>query len=140
LLIATDLSSGKLVVIAPIKGSPAERAGILTGDEVVSVDGMSTDGWDGERVAKSLRGIGGTSVRVKFARRTEQIPGVPGHPEKPPMVSFREINLKREKVVLSSVLSMVVPEKEHKIGYIKLSSFTNNSASDVKDAINDCES
>eukprot|EP01026_Neomeris_dumetosa_P023401 TRINITY_DN1991_c0_g1_i1.p1 TRINITY_DN1991_c0_g1~~TRINITY_DN1991_c0_g1_i1.p1 ORF type:complete len:500 (+),score=74.41 TRINITY_DN1991_c0_g1_i1:82-1581(+) len=139
LLIATDTSNGKLVVLAPIKGSPADRAGVATGDEVVSIDGMSTEGWDGERAAQSLRGQGGTSVRVKFARRSDQIPGVPGVPEKPPTLSYKEYNLKREKVVLSSVSSTIIEDNNHKLGYIKLSSFTNNSASDVRQAILNCE-
>eukprot|EP01025_Chloroclados_australasicus_P019737 TRINITY_DN207_c0_g1_i1.p1 TRINITY_DN207_c0_g1~~TRINITY_DN207_c0_g1_i1.p1 ORF type:complete len:551 (-),score=61.69 TRINITY_DN207_c0_g1_i1:469-2043(-) len=139
LMIATDISSGKLVVLSPIKGSPADRAGVQRGDEVVSIDGESTVGWDVERVAKTLRGVGGTSVRVTFARRTDQIPGVPGRPEEPPKLSFQEFNLKREKVVLSSVASTVVPYEGHNIGYLKLSNFTGNSADDLKGAIDDCE-
>lgn len=51
--------------------------------QVLTIDGQSTDGWDGDRAAKILRGKSGSSVNVRFARRTEQMPGVAGRPEEP---------------------------------------------------------
>lgn len=68
LLIAQDPNSGRLLVLAPIKGSPADRAGIKPGDEVLSVDGTSTAGWNGEEAARVLRGEQGSSVMVEVAR------------------------------------------------------------------------
>lgn len=50
---------------------------------MLTIDGQSTDGWDGDRAAKILRGKSGSSVNVRFARRTEQMPGVAGRPEEP---------------------------------------------------------
>ena len=85
LLIASQMSdTGHLVVLSPIKGGPAERAGILPGDEVITINGRQTAGMNEEAAAQLLRGQGGTEVRVKLARRSEQIPGVPGVPEARP--------------------------------------------------------
>lgn len=83
LLIANEPYNNHLLVLGSIRGGPADRAGIVSGDEVLSINGASTDGWTGEMAAKVLRGQGGTEVKVKIARRTEGIPGVPGRPEPP---------------------------------------------------------
>ncbi len=57
LLIASQLTeAGHLLVLAPVKGSPAERAGILPGDEVVQIDGTQTAGLSGDQAAQLLRG------------------------------------------------------------------------------------
>jgi C-terminal peptidase prc len=71
LLIAQDPASGRLLVLAPIQGSPADRAGIKPGDEVLKVNGTSTEGMDSEKAAAVLRGEQGSSVMVEVARRKE---------------------------------------------------------------------
>ena len=58
--------------------------------QVLSIDGATTEGWDGDRAAKSLRGTSGSSVMVKFARRSEQMPGVAGRPEQPPKTELKQ--------------------------------------------------
>jgi C-terminal processing protease CtpA/Prc len=83
LLIANEPVNNHLLVLGSVRGGPADRAGIVSGDEVLSINGTSTDGWTGEMAAKLLRGQKGTEVRVKVARRTDGIPGVPGRPEPP---------------------------------------------------------
>ncbi len=49
--------------------------------QVLSIDEQSTTGWNGDQAAQLLRGRSGSSVSVRFARRSEQVPGVPGRPE-----------------------------------------------------------
>eukprot|EP00884_Botryococcus_braunii_P016131 jgi/Botrbrau1/3200/Bobra.37_2s0030.1 len=133
LLIASDPNSGRLVVLAPIIGGPADRAGMLPGDEVLSIDGAPTDGWDGDRAAKVLRGKSGSSVSVKFARRSEQIPGVAGRPEPPPMVEYKQVNLKREKLNVNPVFSTAMLDDEgNKLGYIRLVNFSQKAAQEVE--------
>lgn len=60
------------------------------GVQVLSIDGAPTEGWDGDRAAKSLRGRSGSSVVVRFARRSSQVPGVAGRPEQPPRVEYTQ--------------------------------------------------
>lgn len=64
-------------------GNPVSSVLVLMLLQVLTIDGQSTDGWDGDRAAKNLRGKSGSSVNVRFARRTEQTPGVAGRPEEP---------------------------------------------------------
>ena len=51
-----DNSDGSVVVITPLPGSPAERAGILPGDRIMRINGRPTDGWTREDAANALRG------------------------------------------------------------------------------------
>ena len=59
--------------------------------QVVAINGDPTEGWDGDRAAKSLRGRTGSSVLVRFARRSEQVPGVAGRPEQPPRIEVHQV-------------------------------------------------
>lgn len=69
MMIAQDPATQRLVVLGAIEGSPADRAGVMKGDMIESVNGVSTRGWTTERIAKTLRGREGTVVNVKVWRR-----------------------------------------------------------------------
>ena len=56
---------GKIVILSPIKDSPAEAVGIRAGDVIVEVNGESTDGWNIEQAVSKIRGPKGTDVRLK---------------------------------------------------------------------------
>ena len=59
--------------------------------QLLSIDGRSTDGWDGDHAAKYLRGRQGSSVMVRFGRRTAQQPGVASRPEVTPRTEYRQV-------------------------------------------------
>ncbi len=59
-----DTESGRIVIVTPFTGSPAERAGIRAGDIITSVDGESTDGWSIEEAVTRIRGERGSTVEV----------------------------------------------------------------------------
>ncbi len=74
-----------LTVIAPLKGTPAQAAGILTGDQIIAIDGKSTDGLSIDAAVSSIRGPVGTTVNftivrhgkaldIKVVRETIQVP------------------------------------------------------------------
>ncbi len=74
-----------LTVIAPLKGTPAEAAGILAGDQIAAIDGKSTDGLSVEKAVSKIRGPIGTTVSftiirgdksldIKIVRDTIQVP------------------------------------------------------------------
>ena len=58
-----------LTVIAPLKGTPAERAGILSGDQIVTIDDKDTSGMKVDEAVKIIRGEIGTTVVFKIARK-----------------------------------------------------------------------
>lgn len=67
-----------LTVIAPLKGTPAEKAGIRSGDVIVSIDGTSTDGMSSDEAVKRIRGKKGTTVTFGLFRdgKVEDVPVV----------------------------------------------------------------
>lgn len=66
--IQIDVRDGWITVVAPLPDTPAERAEVRTGDVIISVDGVSTEGWDSEKAVKSLRGTQGSTVVLKIRR------------------------------------------------------------------------
>jgi carboxyl-terminal processing protease len=63
-----DIRDGWITVIAAVPGSPAERAGIQTGDRVIEIDGRATHGWTQDEASAALRGVPGTTVRIAVQR------------------------------------------------------------------------
>ncbi len=57
--IQIDVRDGWITVVAPLPETPAERAGVLTGDQIIAVDGKSTEGWTNDQAVKALRGLRG---------------------------------------------------------------------------------
>nr|DAD29815.1 TPA_asm: hypothetical protein HUJ06_031283 [Nelumbo nucifera] len=134
LFINTEPSSGHLVVLSCIEGSPAARAGIHEGDELVEIDGQRLDGFDGEAAAQKLRGHVGTTVTIKLhsGKDSESNSG------------FREVKLPREFIKLSPISSAVIPHRTPdghllKTGYVKLSAFSQTAASEMENAIQEME-
>lgn len=66
--IQIDVRDGWITVVAPLPETPADRAGILTGDQIISVDGKSTQGWNNDQAVKALRGDVGTRIEVLIRR------------------------------------------------------------------------
>lgn len=80
-----DVKDGVLTVIAPLKGTPAEAAGIKAGDQIAAIDGKSTDGVSTEKAVTQIRGpVGsvvdlaiirdGKALDIKITRQTIQVP------------------------------------------------------------------
>lgn len=57
-------SNGQIIISAPIENTPAERAGIQSGDAIIEVDGESTEGWTTEKAVLKIRGPKGTIVTL----------------------------------------------------------------------------
>lgn len=109
----------RVIVAEPYEGFPAQKAGLMAGDEILEINGKSTEGKSTNDVSSVLKGQPNTEVKVKIKRI-----GI----DKP----FDKTIL-REEVQIKSVpyFGMLEPE----IGYVNLSSFTDNCAKEVADAV-----
>lgn len=111
------LNNNRVVIIAPLKDSPAERAGIVSGDIINKVDGKSTKGWTLPQVVSKIRGQKGTKVTLTVDRGEKE----------------RDITITRAEIKISSVeLSF-----DQQIAYLKLNQFGENTNSEWDKAINE---
>lgn len=108
----------QLVVIAPLDGSPAERAGIKPGDAIIAIDDVSTDGMGVDIAVSKIRGESGTRVKLKISQAG----------------SVKEIEVTREEVKVDSVKYEKIGSD---VGYIKVSRFAEDTGSSVKKAARD---
>lgn len=76
-----DGRGDRLVVIAPIEGSPAARAGLRSGDVIVAVDGDDVVGQPLEKVVKRMRGAPGSKVKVTVSRESGRGTAAAGQPD-----------------------------------------------------------
>lgn len=105
---------GKLMVIAPIEDSPAEKAGLQAEDEILEINGESTKGITIDKAADKIRGEEGTSVNLLVKRKDV----------------IKNYLIVRKEIELKSV-STKVPNNvkiSDNIGYIRLSSFISKNA------------
>src|SRR3954462_10774639 len=111
--IQIDVRDGWITVVAPLPETPAERAGIETGDQIVEVDGKSTEGWKNDQAVKSLRGEAGSkgALKVRRAGVTEPL----------------KYELARAQIHLKSVPAGAL--FDHGIGYITLNPVAETSIS-----------
>ncbi|MEZ0537258.1 S41 family peptidase [Caldicellulosiruptoraceae bacterium PP1] len=107
-----------IVVIAVFDNTPAKEAGIKVGDKIIAVNGESLIGKDVNYAASKIRGLVDTTVTVDVLRDGSTY-------------SFTMI---RRKIKIPVVEYKII---DNKIGYIKLSQFTQNSSVDVKNALNE---
>jgi carboxyl-terminal processing protease len=115
---------GSITVISPMEGTPAYRMGIRAGDQIVKIDGKSTDGMATEDASRLMRGERGTSVILTIKRE-----GVP---------ELLEYNIERAIIELKNVPYYGVMDGG--IGYVKLIKFSKDSGKELKDAIVDLQS
>ena len=108
-----DTKSNKIMVLSPIKGGPAEKAGIQPGDYIISVDDVDYAGDQMSVAANKIKGEAGTTVKIKILRDSET----------------KEYELKREKITVNPVEGKVL---DNNIGYLEFSSFDDGTAEEFK--------
>lgn len=112
---ATD-KNNNVVVLSPIEGSPAEKAGIEQGDIIALVNEENVLGTSSDKVASLIKGEEGTEVKIKVLRDNE----------------YLDFNLKREAIKIYHVEEKML---ENNIGYISLLTFDEGCAEEFKTAI-----
>ncbi len=120
--IEVGMRDNVLTVISPIEDTPAWRAGIRPGDRIVRINGESTKGLTLAEAVTSMRGKRGSAVKLTVYREADQ--------------RLRDFSLVRELVKIQSVKHDLL---EPGIGYVRLTSFNENAASDIRQAIEKIE-
>ncbi|NEN93053.1 MAG: PDZ domain-containing protein [Okeania sp. SIO3H1] len=126
LQIALDPQTGELIVISPLEGSPAEAAGIQPRDRVLEIDGYPTSEFTLDEAANRMRGPVGSSVVLTILTQSNDQP--------------EDITLIRDTIEINPVYAELKSGPETgKIGYIRLSQFNANAATEVSQAIESFE-
>ena len=115
----TDMRDGWLIVVAPLPGGPAERAGLQPGDRIIEIMGKPAKGWTSEEASRTLRGKPGTQVTLKIER-----PGI----TIPIELKLIRTTIHQSAVRRSSMLTDAV-------GYIDLKAFSDSTAKELNGAI-----
>ncbi|KAK1307431.1 hypothetical protein QJS10_CPA10g00162 [Acorus calamus] len=141
LFINVEPSSGHLVVMSCVNGSPAARAGIHEGDELIEIDGESLDGMNGEAAAQKLRGRAGTTVTgFGSGSGLRELHRSMIHV----LILLREGQSSREVIRISPLSCAVISHRsldghELKTGYVRLSAFSQTAATEMEYAIQEME-
>jgi carboxyl-terminal processing protease len=105
-----------MVVVAPLEGSPAEKAGLQSGDQILAIDGESTTGESVSSLVYVVRGEAGTDVTLTIRRDSAEM----------------DITITREVIDLQEVRSELLADG---VGYVRLTSFTARANDLIRDAI-----
>ena len=117
--VEVDLRDGWLIVVAPIPGGPAERAGVQSGDRIIEIGGKQTRGWTNEEASKVLRGRPGTIVSLKIERPGIAIP----------------IDLKVQRTTIHQSAVRRASLLGEGVGYIDLKAFSDSTVKELNGAI-----
>ena len=120
--IEVTMESGVVKVISPIDDTPASRAGIKAGDYIVKINDTQVQGKSLSEAVELMRGPVGSAIELTIRRRGEK--------------KALTFNVTREIIQIKSVKAELL---EKNIGYIRLTSFNENSAGQIKKAINKFE-
>ena len=116
-----DPETNQIMVLAPIKGSPAEKAGIQPGDYIISVNGETCTADDMTTISNKIKGEEGSTVKLQILRGEETL----------------DFEVTRENIIVNPVEGEVL---ENNIGYIEFSSFDENTAEEFKTRFEELQS
>ena len=122
--ITIGIKDSFLTVIAPMESTPAFRAGLLSGDKIIEINGDSTDGVSLEDAVKKLRGDPGTKVKIKIFRPKTQL--------------VKEFELERAIINVPSIKDTRVLDGG--IGYVRMLQFGEDTADDLQAELDKLES
>ncbi|BAY25484.1 carboxyl-terminal protease [Calothrix sp. NIES-2100] len=121
--ISQDEKTKQLVVIAPIEDTPAFKAGILSKDEILKIDGKSTQGMDTNQAVSLIRGEAGTKVKLTI-RRSGQT---------------KDFEIQRARIEIHPVKFSQKQTPAGNVGYIRLNQFSANAGKEMQNAIKNLE-
>ena len=116
--IEVGMEYGVVKVISPIDNSPASKVGVKAGDYIVKIDDIQVQGKSLTEAVELMRGRVGTDIEITVRRRGEK--------------KALTFTITRDIIKIASVKSRIIDEKT---GYLRLTSFNENSSDQIKDKI-----
>ena len=127
--IEVSMKNGLPTVVTPMEDTPAAKAGILSGDQILKINGASTEKMELQDAINLLRGAPGQKVTLTLMR--------------PSTKEIKEYNLERAEIKVQSVKGAKLLDPEltgsFKIGYIRLIQFNEPTAEELSKALDDLE-
>ena len=117
--------TNRLTVVEAIASSPALKAGIKSGDEILAINGKPTTGLDVQAASSLIRGKAGTLITLKIGRSGKQ--------------AF-DLKLTRATIEVPTVRYTLKQEGKRKVGYISLREFSSHAAEQMQRAIKELDS
>mgnify|MGYP005762376065 FL=1 len=115
-----DIDNNAIYVVKPMEGSPAEEAGIQTGDLITKVDGKEYSGEELDQASNAIKGEEGTTVKLEILRDGET----------------QELEVERRKIVVSHI----VEKKFDNVGYLLIEDFDGGCAKEFEEKYKELES
>jgi carboxyl-terminal processing protease len=109
-----DTTADYLTIISPIPGSPAEKAGLQSGDKIIKIDGEDMTGVDGELARRKVLGPAGSTVIITVSRKDAPEP--------------LEFSIVRDKIVVKSATGKML---ENDIAYVQVNTFGDNTTREL---------
>ncbi len=119
--ISNNTKTNQIVVLAPMEGSPAEKAGIKSGDVISKVDGIEYKGEELSEASSKMKGEEGTKVKIEITRDEQKI----------------ELEVERKTIKVNHVEGKVL---DNNIGYIQISTFDDGCYEEFKEKYNELSS
>ncbi|MBR3061185.1 MAG: PDZ domain-containing protein, partial [Exiguobacterium sp.] len=113
-----------ILIVAPIKGAPAEEAGLRPGDIITAVDGESIEGMDVQEAVQLIRGEKGTTVTLTIRRGSQTA----------------DYEITRDTIPIETVFSEVKEKDGKKIGYLQVTQFSEPTADEFLEQLEQLES
>lgn len=113
---------GYIVIVSPIKGSPAEKAGLRPEDKILEVDGESIRGMSATEAVMLIRGDKGTTVELTIERAGIEEP--------------IKVSIVRDTIPIETVYGEMLDEK---IGKVQITSFSENTANELVNKLNELQ-
>ncbi|MFD1707655.1 S41 family peptidase [Siminovitchia sediminis] len=119
------IEEGKLIIVAPIKNTPAEKAGLKPKDQILKIDGESVEGLDLYEATSKIRGEEGTVVTLEILRKGATKPF--------------QVEITREEVPIVTVFSDMKKDGDKQVGYVEITSFAEGTSREFKDQLDTLE-
>lgn len=114
-----DMENGRVVIVTPLDGSPAQKAGLQPGDVILQVNGKSTEGQTLQQVVNQVLGPAGTQVRLTILT--------------PKTNKTRDVTITRARIVLRNVTWSQIPGTT--LAHVRIAEFSNGVSRDLQTAL-----